>query len=124
MSKPPVKQTNIILEELRKYTYHFSNEKELQEAIYIVLEDLKDCIGEVKREKELPSGIIDFYVIQHKIGIEVKIQGSDLEITRQLEKYINEEEIDSIILVTSKWAYNLPKTLSGKPITVLWIPNF
>ena len=64
-----------------------------------------------------PRRRIDFRA--GRIGIEVK-KGRPVtsELTRQLRRYLESEELDGMIVVTQR-VVNLPATLCGKPVYVL-----
>ena len=52
-------------------------------------------------------------------GIEVKKgRPASSELTRQLRRYLESEELDGMIVVTQR-AVNLPATLCGKPVCLL-----
>ncbi|MBR6767795.1 MAG: hypothetical protein IKM02_07580 [Clostridia bacterium] len=54
-----------------------------------------------------------------RIGIEVKKgRPASSELTRQLRRYLESEELDGMIVVTQR-AVNLPATLCGKPVFLL-----
>ena len=54
------------------------------------------------------------------IGIEVKVDGSLMEVNRQLQMYAKHEAIKGILLVTSRGKHNhVERELAGTPIRVL-----
>ncbi len=105
---------------LRGYRFNFSNEADLQDGIEEVL-TAKGCSFE--RECALEgAGVIDF-LLAGGIGIEIKIKGSPVLVTRQLLRYAECEDVKELVLVTARSRLgDLPDTLRGKRVTVvsLW----
>jgi hypothetical protein len=115
-----VKQRNVtagtiaLLNILSGKRFSLSNEKKLQS-------DIENCLVSCKipynREVKLsPESIIDFKI--DVIGIEVKITGSAKDIHRQLVRYTQFNEIETIILITSK-TIQLPSLINNKPTYIL-----
>jgi hypothetical protein len=98
--------------------YHWQNEKELQRGIGMVLTEAGVVfVPEVSITRK---DRIDFLV--GKIGIEIKVGGSLAAVTRQLFRYAECPEIDSLVLVTTKQAHrNMPNEILGKPLHVVWL---
>lgn len=114
-------QVSGIVQAVKAYRFHYSNEKELQEAVGRALLTAKIPH---EREKILPDGFgtIDF-LVAGGIGIEIKIKGSPSAVTRQLLRYLKCEAISELVLVTGRSKLgNLPRELLGKRLTVvtLW----
>ena len=64
-----------------------------------------------------PRRRIDFRA--GRVGIEVKKgRPATAELTRQLRRYLESDELDGMIVVTQR-VVNLPATLCGKPVYVL-----
>lgn len=98
--------------------FHFSNEKDLQQGIA----ELFQAQGvEYQAEVTLTAkDRIDFLV--GSVGIEIKIKSSTNTVTRQLLRYAQRPEIESLILVTTKQIHRLiPTKLVEKPVTVIWL---
>ena len=110
-----------IAEALDTFSFHYQNEFDLQTGIGFVLTQMK---AEFRREVPLTKkDRIDFLV--DKIGIEVKTDGSLAAVTRQLWRYAECPEIDSLVLVTTRQAHrNMPDKLLGKPLFVVWLNVF
>lgn len=77
-----------------------------------------------RREYELGGGPIDFYFPDNRIGLELKVKGSQAAVLRQLQRYAQSAEIDAIVLLSSHAAHTglLPSvatTLAGKPVHVI-----
>ena len=103
---------------LNTFKFNFSGEIELQDGIEIILKR-----GGFTFQREVPLGgrknIIDF-LIEPGIGLEVKIQSGLSEVTRQLYRYAESDQITHLILVTSRMRHiQIPATLVEKPLTVI-----
>tara|TARA_Y100000034_G_scaffold109350_1_gene140583 strand:+ start:7627 stop:7980 length:354 start_codon:yes stop_codon:yes gene_type:complete len=61
------------------------------------------------------KNIIDFYLPDERIGIELKVKGSSLKIYKQLERYCKFDDIDQIVLITNK-SMGLPSKIEGKDV--------
>jgi hypothetical protein len=114
-------EVDAIVKALKSYRFNFQNEKDLQEGISEAFM-AHDILFE--REKELGGkyGIVDF-LVDGRIGVEIKIQGGPSSVARQLLRYFECEKISELVLVTGKAKLgNLPKILLGKRLTVvsLW----
>lgn len=69
----------------------------------------------VKKEYNLSKkDRVDFFIKGPGIAIEVKIQGSPVEILRQCERYCRHSSVKAIILASAKFM-GLPETIKGKP---------
>lgn len=93
-----------------------STEAEMQEFINELLK-LKGV--EYTREAVLSGkDRIDFLV--GRVGIECKIKGQPLRIHRQLERYLQSDKLDAIILITGKYMGTTGES-NGKPIKVIQV---
>lgn len=104
-----------LAEVLMSHTFRSTSEVELQEGIQLVLAG-RDIVFE--REVDLGrKDRIDF-VVAPRIGLEVKIRAGLSEVTRQLHRYAQSDQLDTIVFVTtsSRLCSLLPRTLNGKPI--------
>lgn len=83
---------------LRAYRYSWAPEERLQAGIEEVLAELGLAC---ERERFLGRyGRIDFLVDQ-RIGIELKVAGSASAVSRQLARYLASPEIEGLVLVTA-----------------------
>lgn len=103
---------------LRRYKYTHGTEKVFQDGIE------KALIAEgVKYEREhrlSDKDIIDFFLPNLGVGIEVKIKGSFSQFVRQIQRYSKHEQIKAIILAScSARTPELPSAIQGKPATIL-----
>jgi hypothetical protein len=87
-----------VLDVLRRCEFHYASEYDLQAGIAAALE------GEglnVHREVRLgASDRID--VLVDRVGIEVKVAGSTEAAVRQCTRYLQSDQLDDVILVTSR----------------------
>jgi len=104
---------------LGRNRFRAPSEALLQEAIAKVF--TQDGIA---FEREVSIGgreRIDF-LVDGVLGLEIKVDGSLSEITRQLHRYAQCERIRELVLATTRTRHrSLPDTLAGKPIHVLYI---
>lgn len=93
-----------------------SPELALQDAIAGVLSEHGFTFS---REARLTtSDVIDFLV--DRAGLEVKVDGSLSDVTRQLHRYAQSDRVSELLLVTTRSKHRaMPASLSGKPVRVL-----
>lgn len=83
---------------LRGFRFNYATEEQLQTGIAGALES-KGLV--VEREARIGVGSrIDMIVC--RVGIEVKIHGSPADVQRQVSRYLRADEIDGLVLVTSR----------------------
>jgi hypothetical protein len=100
---------------LSGHRFMFTSEDELQQGIAMVLG--KEWTREHVLSKE---DRIDFWHKMHCLGIEVKVDGSLSELTRQVFRYTENEKVQGVLVVTSLSRLSrLPDTMNGKPVRVL-----
>lgn len=94
------------------------HEDELQAGIAAAL----DTAGiVVRREVVLSDGRsrIDLLTDDH-IGIEVKVAGTWANVVRQLTRYAKCDDVDELVLVTTRVAHHhIPADLEGKPVHLI-----
>lgn len=120
MERVPVLALDLALA-LRAFRFRFSSERDLHRGVAralarkaIPFEDEVDLGGDL--------GIIDF-LVDDRIGLELKIKGSPVEVTRQLLDYAESPRIEELVLCTGRARLgDMPPTLGGKPFHVvsLW----
>jgi hypothetical protein len=102
---------------LRSARFRYSSEDDLQRGIVQFLEAMA-----VPFEREVvlaPASRIDF-LVGGSIGIEVKIGGSVADLGYQVLRYLQQERVASIIVVTTKASHrDLPPELEGKKIYIV-----
>jgi hypothetical protein len=97
--------------------YRFSCEDELQQAIASVL---TDCSIHFDREHQMEMDRLDFRV--GNVAVEIKVAGSVTEVIRQLHRYSQSQEIEALLLVTSKSRHRtIPREMNGKRVEVLYL---
>jgi hypothetical protein len=102
---------------LASHRYGHASEAELQVLLGGLLrEAFPDA--DVRAEVPLSTGDrIDFMV--GRVGVEVKVKGSAPAVLRQLHRYAQHDDIDSLVLVTSRASHlDMPPQLRGKPLVV------
>ena len=100
---------------LAKYRFNFSNEKELQAGIDKVFRTLGGVFFAEHRFSA--EDIVDFYWPEKMVAVEAKIDHSLSDLTRQIHRYVQHDEVLGILLVTSKTRLaNLPEEMNHKPI--------
>ena len=94
-----------------------SSEAVLQEGIARVLGG-----AGIRAEREHQLSIhdrIDFFVKREGVGIEVKIGGGLADVTRQLFRYADHDDVKRLVLVTSRLQLRgVPDKIFGKPVRV------
>lgn len=97
---------------LRRYRLPVSNEAEMQAAIARAFEAERLPF---RREVTRGADRIDFVV--GRVGIECKVKGSLGDVTRQLHRYVQWDDLDEIVLVTTQAKHMaVPQELGGKTI--------
>lgn len=92
------------------------DEAELHERIHRALDEL----GPVEREVRLDAHDRIDFLTASGIGVEVKVDGSLSEVTRQLHRYAQHDRIRALVLATTKAKHiPVPRELSGKPVCVV-----
>lgn len=101
---------------IRRAGFSSANEGDLQAGI---AEVLRGASIPFEREAVLGDGDrIDF--LCGRLGIEVKVDGSISEVTRQLWRYAQHPEISVLMLVTVRAKHiGLPREINGKPIRIV-----
>ena len=106
-----------------------TTEYELQDAIDRQLNSPPEWAFQASREHRLDEhNRIDFFVRSLvfgetkpfiNVGIEVKIGSALAAVTRQLARYAEFDEIDELLLVTTKAVHHrIPAELNGKPVVL------
>lgn len=104
---------------LRSYNFVSQNERELQDALQKVLQEAGFAVS---REVRLDArNRIDFVVFQapHRVGIEVKVDGSNPALVAQVQRYCQVDQIDAVLVVATRHRLGrLPREMAGKPVRV------
>ncbi len=73
-----------------------------------------------EREVSLSSKDRIDFLVEGRVGLEVKIVGGLSEVTRQLHRYAQSERIEALILVTTRMRHRaLERELNGKTVDVV-----
>lgn len=99
---------------IRSHRFSYANEDELQEGLATVI---ANAGLEPVREVRL-NGRDRIDILVERVGIEVKVAGGVTHPWDQLKRYAECEEIDALVLVTSRW-YTLPDEVGGKPLATV-----
>lgn len=106
-----------ITDALRSHRFRFASEAELQEGIERVL---LDAAIPLEREFRLGRDRVDFWV--EGIALEVKVDGSLSEVTRQLHRYAQAPQVRAVLLVTTRALHRrVPAEMTSKPIAVFYL---
>ena len=100
------------------YAFAHAREADIHNAISHILQEHNFEFAEQYHLSA--SDIPDF--IMNGIAIEVKVNGSAPEVTRQLDRYLSYDVIKEIVLITTLSKHRkIAGELRGKRITVIWI---
>jgi hypothetical protein len=105
-----------IVDLLVRSRFNFSCERELQDGIETALASAGIAY---KRECPSPAGRYDFVTVPPvaSIVIEVKIGGSAMDCMRQISRYLDQMNVDAVIVVgTPSWLGSIPDGICGKPV--------
>lgn len=103
-----------ILSTLKGYRFDLSSEKELQLQIQSLLNENGIDVKPEYRLSE--TDIVDFYT--DGLAIEVKIKGSATAIHRQCKRYVSNNDVSALLLITNR-SIGFPKEINNKPCYVL-----
>ena len=95
-----------------------------ERGLYAGLASALDAAGiPYERERTIgPKSRVDFYLPTSRLAVEVKVQGSEAAIFRQLTRYASCGDVDGILLVTTRGALTrIPTTIANKPARALRI---
>jgi hypothetical protein len=101
---------------LLRHRFRHSNEKQLQDGIASVLS--AGHIAFLREYRLSPESVVDF-MVEPGLALEVKVDGSQPEVLRQLHRYAQIAEVQALMLVTSRARLgDQPNELNGKPVFV------
>lgn len=111
---------------VRGFRFRYVSEDQLQEALAAAL---TSAGFSVEREVRLDSrNRVDLVVMRpafgervERIGVEVKIDGSAADVARQCARYLASDEIDGLVLVTSRVGHVKVDEVAGreKPLAIV-----
>lgn len=100
---------NDVLSIIDNYKIIFKDEKDLQRKIEKILNNHN---VDFSREHDLGEhGTVDFF--KDGVAFEVKIQGQKKAIYRQCKKYLENDSVDALVLISS-FSMGLPNEINGK----------
>lgn len=101
---------------IRAHRFRYSSEEELQDGL---AQALAAAGLPVEREVRLDSrNRID--IVVGRVGVEVKIDGSSSNVSRQCERYLQSDLLDGLVLVTSRVRHvHVGLTPEGKEFRVV-----
>lgn len=114
----PLSQARKVIQEtketIHKYSFRFSNERELQEGLSQVLGP-----GWAREHRLSDDDRADFFHEESGVVIEAKIDHGLTPLTRQIHRYLQHKEVTGVLVVTSKMSLGrMPPTISGKPVSI------
>lgn len=72
------------------------------------------------REVRIARGDVIDFIVDERVGLEVKVDGSTSSVTRQLHRYAQSDRVSELLLVTTRSRHrDMPAGFAGKPIVVL-----
>lgn len=106
-----------IVERLNRYQFSVTNEAELQQGLWLVLQRYPDAQREVVLDARCR---IDFLV--GGTGIEVKVDGSIADLIRQLIRYSKFEQVLELVVVSTRAKHrDVPAEIGGKPVFLAYL---
>ena len=101
---------------LSRYRFRAQNEADLQDAVASALELARIPFA---REVRLDArNRLDFMV--ERIALELKVDGSLSNLTRQVHRYLEDDRVEGILIVSTRSNHRrLPLELRGKPVRAL-----
>jgi len=107
---------DVVVAVIAAHRFGHATEDELQEGL---AEVLTRAGFSVEREARLSArDRIDLLV--DRVGIEVKVGSSAGNVVRQLERYADSEQLDGLVLASSRRHHlAIPSALNGKPVVVV-----
>lgn len=102
----------------KRLVHSYLNEIDLQDDIERLLKEARCPYSREHRFSK--RDIVDFLVAD--IAVEVKIDGSVTEITRQLHRYAQHECVRALVLITTRARHHsVPTVLRNKRIEVVYL---
>ncbi|AHJ13135.1 DUF5131 family protein [Sulfurospirillum multivorans] len=101
---------------LSKRRLNLSDEKLLQNDIASAFDH--SSIAYEREVKIKDKSIVDFMIGTLAIEVKIRGNGSAMSIYRQIERYCDSDQVEAILLLTSK-TMTLPETINGKAVYVL-----
>lgn len=100
--------------------FSFTSEDELQRGIAEVFSRVG--LFHVREHRLSPTDRVDFFLPDHGMGIEVKVDGSTADLVRQVTRYVQHDEIRTLAVIASRIRLaNMPDRINGKPVQVITV---
>lgn len=109
-----------VADHLCSFTYQWTTEVELQEAIWDVLPAKFPADRErALSRRDRPDFIVD--VDGLSVAIEVKVAGARSAVLRQLGRYAEHDQVDAIVLASGRrvLAARIPEIIHAKPVLAI-----
>ena len=102
-----------IIDCIAGFRFSYANEYQLQEGLAAALSSRGWPV-----EREVRLGARDrIDLLVGSVGVEVKVAGKPDSVVRQLTRYAESDDIDALVLVTSRVRHlDLPALINGKPV--------
>jgi hypothetical protein len=110
--------TQSVIELLDSCRFHFSTERDIQDAIEKVLNS--QSIPFEREKVATRTERFDFFL--NGLVVEVKTQGSFADLLRQVHRYAQLDMVQEILVVTTKSNHRAcPSEINGKPLSCFWV---
>lgn len=106
---------------LDRYDFSSREERRIQDAIADIL-----TMNEIpfKREVSLSPGNRPDFMVEG-VALEVKVDGPNTAVLRQMQRYAGEPAVKAVLLVTTRTRHTRARVgqLAGKPVGVFLVPG-
>ncbi|GAB1815603.1 hypothetical protein [Mycobacterium sp. MUNTM1] len=119
-STPGADAAAAVAEHLSRFTYRWTSEIELQEAIWGVLHSRFSAERErALSRRDRPDFMVDVDGVS--VALEVKVAGARSAVLRQLGRYAEHDAVDAIVLASSRrvLAAGIPAIIHRKPVLAI-----
>ncbi|MEE3755241.1 hypothetical protein [Mycobacterium intracellulare] len=111
-----------VADHLGRFTYRWTSEIELQEAIWGVLQSR--FVAERERalsRRDRPDFMVDVDGVA--VALEVKVAGARNAVLRQLGRYAEHDTVDAIVLASSRRVLSagIPAVIHRKPVLAIYL---
>lgn len=114
-----MEEPRALLEAVRSTRFHYVSEDDLQRGMAELLTSLGISY---EREYRLDAQSRIDFLVDGALGIEVKIDGSASDLGYQVLRYLQNDAIKGLVVISTRSSHrDLPKTLEGKPIWVVYL---
>lgn len=103
---------------LSAYRFRQPTERALQDGIEEVL---RAAGVPYHREHRLSAADRPDFFVDPGVCVEVKIGGTPAEVLRQLTRYAEHEEVDAVLLVTTRRQHVMPDEVEDKPLVTICV---